>query len=319
MLRAHRFGHLFRVIASTGKEYTPSVTRSDRDPDEQADGETRGDAMRATSEAFERKRWQVNVIALFVLMTFGPLVVLGQGIDVSCDEPLVLPESKFMVFGEIHGTNETPALVARHICTLVQRGERLILALEVPTSEQPRLDRYMASEGLEADIIDLISGMFWQTVRDGRSSVAVFKLIDRARELLRSGGDVRLVAMDGQRTGELNDASMGQAIRREAQARPDAAIVALAGSIHAMNQRGLMSDPDYEPMAYRLSDLSPTTVLVASRVGSAWACRGAVTCTVDCVDCPTVGFNPGISPLPGYNGTFVLESTSTSPPMAETP
>jgi hypothetical protein len=272
--------------------------------------------MRTTSETFKQKPWRFHL--LVVLISSVSLPELGQGLDKSCDEPLGLLESTFIVFGEIHGTNESPALVARHICTLVERGENVILALEMPTTEQPRLERYMESAGLDADIEELIASMFWQKFRDGRSSVAMFKLIDRAREVALSGGSIRLLAMDGRRTGELDDTSMGQAIRRAAQESPDATIVALAGNVHAMNQRGSFRDPDFEPMAYRLSDLSPTTVLVASRVGSAWACWGALTCTLDCADCPILGFNPGVSPMPGYDGTFVLESTSTSPPMAET-
>lgn len=200
---------------------------------------------------------------------------------------------------------------------LSAEGREIVVGLEVPSDEQPQLDNYLGGSGEPSDKLDLLAGHFWQRPsQDGRSSAAILRLIDRIRAIKVSGGNVRIVAIDKPSSEISRDAAMARAIRTELQTSVNARVVVLMGNYHA--SKAPSSDPTFKSTAFLLSDLSPTTVLIGYRAGTAWACMDG-TCGIHPLSSKWAadrfaGFHSGVSPLPGYDGTYLLETITASPP-----
>jgi len=94
-------------------------------------------------------------------------------------EDLVLQiaaSNHLLLFGELHGTREVPALVAALLPKLVERGY-LGLGLELPRDQQAPLTAW--ADGL----IEQVPPFFARPSRDGRGNVQVLELVKAARAL----------------------------------------------------------------------------------------------------------------------------------------
>jgi hypothetical protein len=180
-----------------------------------------------------------------------------------------------VVFGELHGTRETPALVGEYVCSISATRPGVVVALEIPDSEQPRIDSYLSSEGNAGDRTNLLSGGFWTRPggsQDGRSSEAAVALIERLRQLRKLGRKVIVVAMDGSRPDMTRDAVMAQNVERAARNNPGFAAVVLTGNVHAIRRRGVFVSDSYEPLAYLIAPDGAMSLEVISAGGTAWVC-----------------------------------------------
>ncbi|WP_313173276.1 hypothetical protein [Stenotrophomonas sp.] len=74
--------------------------------------------------------------------------------------PLNMPATNLLLIGEIHGTNEAPALVGNLACSSAKTGNNLVVALEIPVHEQASLDQFLMSGGTDADQTALLTGRF---------------------------------------------------------------------------------------------------------------------------------------------------------------
>lgn len=74
--------------------------------------------------------------------------------------------ARLVIFGELHGTKEAPDFVRQHICNPIQLKGKVVLGLEVPATSQRAL---------------LAQGHWKYNTPDGRSSVAMFELIELVR------------------------------------------------------------------------------------------------------------------------------------------
>ncbi|KAA5805066.1 hypothetical protein F1654_03475 [Alkalicaulis satelles] len=107
------------------------------------------------------------------------------------------PRSNIILLGESHGNAEQPHAVGALLCVAAGRGERILLALEIPGTEDDRLQRFMASDGSLEARAELFDGSwFWTVVRDGRSSLALFRLLEYARTLREARHSIDVAAAD---------------------------------------------------------------------------------------------------------------------------
>jgi len=121
---------------------------------------------------------------------------LDCGTSVAGLDPLLVPGTIVML-GEIHGTVEIPAFVGDLACQALARGHRVLLGLEYPASEQADLEAYLTSDGGPAARRALLASALWQAAcPDGRSSQAIFDLIERARALHQDEYPVDVFAFD---------------------------------------------------------------------------------------------------------------------------
>jgi len=120
----------------------------------------------------------------------------------SCDAPsgaeTILDDagSRVVFLGETHGFRESPEFTQSMICLALSRGESVTLGLEQSASEQPRLERYLASDGRGAAVSALVDGSEFWDGQDGRASQAMLALIEWTREKIQAGADLQLVALD---------------------------------------------------------------------------------------------------------------------------
>lgn len=185
--------------------------------------------------------------------------------------------TRLMLFGEIHGTREAPRYVGDVACAALRHNEyrQVIVALEYPQAEESSLLAFFHSDGLPRDRVELIATSFWQReVQDGRSSNAMFGLIDRLRRMHQTDRRLKLAAIDPLTTnteGRSRDELMALRLVEVATRAPGTLTVALVGNVHAKRTRGLHSDPGYKTMASEIAMPFRTYAFVAHG-GSYWAC-----------------------------------------------
>lgn len=116
------------------------------------------------------------------------------------------PGVKFVLVGEVHGQVGPPALAARILEDAVRLDPQSRILLLIETSETEAFDSYLKSDGSEVARATFIHGArHWRDI-DGRASVAVFDLIERARVLVESGADITAQGIIPP-TGDFTDSS----------------------------------------------------------------------------------------------------------------
>lgn len=118
--------------------------------------------------------------------------------DQACWLPFAFPtaaiEARILMVSEVHGTHETFRLAGELACTFARSGDPVTVAIEMSRDEQTALDAYLASDGGEAARSALVSRPHWE--RSTLANVAAFAMIERLRDLSRSGATVSLMAID---------------------------------------------------------------------------------------------------------------------------
>lgn len=194
-------------------------------------------------------------------------------------------QAPMLIIGELHGTRETPALVAELARLWADRGA-VQVGLEIPAQEQPRLDAFLRSAGVEADRQALLAGEFWQTPRersDGRRSEAMLALLESLRSARVAGAPIDVLAFDDAAFhGPARDrnARMAEHLRLAHEAQPQTRTLVLTGNYHARwtvpgSVRPLSVPDGYEPpkpMAAFLRELGARTVNVSAQEAGFWAC-----------------------------------------------
>lgn len=238
--------------------------------------------------------------------------------DAACSWPLNMPSANLLLVGEVHGTNEAPALIGDLACASARYGKPVVVVLEIPIDEQTSLDNFLASKGSDADQAALLASRFWtRQPQDGRSSAAMLKLLHRLRTLRAEGARISVLAVDDGMPGS-RDAGMATRIRAAHHAVP--AVIALLGNVHASREKGRQSAPDHEPAGYLLSDLNPHSLYVRGPAGTAWVC--VPECGITSIpDNRHIGDKRGYLPaaglIPGYEGLYAPASSTASPPAID--
>ena len=156
--------------------------------------------------------------------------------------------------------------------------------------------------------------------QDGRSSEAMFQLIERVRQLRRDGKPIGIIAIDETHGHLKRDASMALNVRNAMRDKPQAHIIVLVGNVHAFKDLGAHSNKNYESMAYLLAELQPLTLNVMAKRGAFWGCID--NCGPNKVpelpqkDAIAPGVHVGLSPFPppAHHGTIMLNRVQASPP-----
>jgi hypothetical protein len=244
----------------------------------------------------------------------------SEACDWSTEVPAAVAEARLVIFGELHGTNEIPALVGEFACWRSAQSQDIILGLEIHQSEQPAIDAYLSSAGTMADQKRLTSGDFWSRIKDGRSSEAMVRLIDRVRRLQGGSGAVGIVAFDSGRYDASRDAAMAENLQASMRMHPHSRFVVLVGNAHAAKNSASSADKDSERMAQKISSERPITINSEYLAGTAWLWAPApagigVSKVGGWRKADTAeGFHMGVAAIPGFDGSFALGSITASLP-----
>jgi len=226
------------------------------------------------------RRWLALLLGLGLSMARAAAPDCAQGLEM----PAAFAGRTLLLFGEIHGTREAPAFVGRYLCAALAQPGPLLLGLEIPGADnQAAIDAYLASAGTLADRRALMATPHFRAkLSDGRSSVAMFELIELARRLRHEGGPVGVLAFDAwpeatrHDRGESREQAMAQNLR--AAARPGTRLIVLAGNAHVSARVGRPGAPDYAPLGALLADLAPLRLNIDLTGGSHWTCRKPGDC-----------------------------------------
>ena len=207
----------------------------------------------------------------------GPACPPIAGID------SVLVPGRVTIFGEMHGTRQSPAFVTNLLCHAAERHMRATLGLELPVESTPIMDRYVHSNGDSAARAALFADTIWHSgFQDGRTSEAMFALLDATRRLVVGGARLRVLPFSRppiNGVGQTRDSAMAATLA-DAIGRDRAGVfIVLTGNIHSQIAIGTGFDPAYRPMGYLLrSRVAPRRVLglnVTYDSGTAWICTSA--------------------------------------------
>lgn len=208
----------------------------------------------------------------------------------------VIAPGTVLLLGELHGTAEMPAAVASLACAATARGLTVAVGLEIPQSEQARIDRYIAGESARDE---LLAGDFWQReYQDGRSSAAMADLLGALRTLRARSPSLRVVALDVPEPPAERDRAMATRLAAVydalAPSAPATFVVTLTGNLHNRLTRGNPFDPASESMGYLFRRDRPLasvrSLLLSYADGTAWTCTSAAV--ADCGERPLQGKPP---------------------------
>ncbi len=190
---------------------------------------------------------------------------------------------RFIVFGEEHGTEQSPAMVADAACALSRKGEHVLVALELQAREDAALQK--AWRGPHANFRQTLIRTMpeWSSRNDGVASRAMLALLERLHALKQQGPVINVTAFNGFRDGAQavdlkvipqpgrHEAAQAENIRRAADAGQYDRVLVLVGSAHACKQR--CHGMTYDPMAMRLAPADQIVSLLMRREsGSTWNC-----------------------------------------------
>ena len=243
------------------------------------------------------------------------------------DALLARPE-RVIVIGEDHGTNEQPAAFTAIVCEAAMAGP-VTVALEYSDAAQGALDAYLAApDDAMALAVLTNSGLFSQTVDDGRGSEAMLALLASVRALKVQGRDIALHAFQpsqprppGQRQAWY-ELDMGHALARPVTTQPNTRVIALVGSFHARKTPWSASDDAGLPAAGHLPAAETLTLQFAAQGGEVWNCQQIGAGPADCgvhggpgrADVSLRGVYLEPTPDGAYGGLLAVGPTTASPP-----
>lgn len=164
-----------------------------------------------------------------------------------CQNPLAIPapllekDPRFVVVGEIHGTDTSPEAFGDIVCAMLQT-RKVLVQLELPAQFGESINAYVQS-GDKAALAEVLDSWLFESKRyDGRGSAAFVALIERMRQMKSDGFDLAVVGaqpnwitIEPQYYYELGMAHLWS---RNAAQFPKALNMILVGSYHAKNATG---------------------------------------------------------------------------------
>lgn len=225
-----------------------------------------------------------------------------------------------LVFGEYHGTQEIPQVVAQTVCAVSASGKTTWLTMEIPDDEQPRIDAFLNT----GDEAPLLEGPFWRRdYQDGRSSQGMLGLLREAQRLRAAGRDVRVLAMDKPSTGgnpdEDRDTHMAAVVARARTQAPTEPMVLLVGNVHATRRLKIPRS-----LVWRLvkQGVALKTLFMETSGGTGWMCGSS--CGPEELGGVDLGPDRRVIESPkavdaGYDALMYLGAVTPSPPAWKKP
>lgn len=180
------------------------------------------------------------------------------------------PALRWVLVGEIHGSNETPDAFKDLVCDALARGKRVTVALEQSSAEQPALNRILTAKDLSRATQELLHQTGWtEGSIYGKASKSMLRLLLSLRELRSSYPSLTIFAFDVPYTGKAagaRDEAMGKALLSLGEKRPQDLVLALIGNAHIF--RAPMFG--YDPTAMYLPARESLSIEVTDNGGKFW-------------------------------------------------
>ncbi|MBX9858489.1 MAG: hypothetical protein K2Y20_02735 [Sphingomonas sp.] len=199
---------------------------------------------------------------------------------------IVSNRTHYVVFGELHGTVETPRLIGDIACALTAKRQRILVAVELSSTQNAGLQRAWAGphEGFATSVVREMPE--WATRNDGVTSTAMLALLTRLHALHVAGRAVDIVAFNGARDdaqaarlsalpgAEPHEAAQAENIRTAAANGRYDTVLVLTGNAHARKRPITGRGVAYRPMAMQLAaPASIASLFIGTGGGTSWGCQ----------------------------------------------
>lgn len=288
-------------------------------------------------------------LVAFVLALSAPALAAEQ-----CSLPqgwrqVVQSNPPYVVFGEIHGSRESPAFVGNLACALAKGGERVLVAVELSARADAAFQAAWRLPPVQFPAELVKQG--WADETDGRGSGAMRDMLIRLHAAKTAGMPIAIVAFNGDRDDaqrarfaslpgqEPHEAAQAENIRAAVAAGRYDRVLVLTGNVHAQKVPIERGETIFRPMAMHLAPAAQVVSLnMVTAGGSSWNCQmragykpvsgqpigsDAIECAAHPLRADAVLDLPqfvSLRPLPGeaatpdYDGIFWLGPVSASPP-----
>ena len=198
---------------------------------------------------------------------------------------------RFVIVGERHGTEQSPRLFGQLVCS-ASRSRPVNVFLELATSSTAVVQSFVSSDGSDQAKQALLRSDIWdRRYADGRSSEAIFSLLETLRILVRAGADIRVFSTQPDyltaQPQFYDELARADGWARLAAARPDAVNLVLVGRAHAALRDN--DDLGFLPAAAHLRAAEVLAIGPAEEGGAQWSLDVS----------PTGQPLMGVHPLPG--------------------
>lgn len=221
----------------------------------------------------------------------GLLALLLSALSPGCaplpgwEEVAARAEGHYLIFGELHGTEQSPAVVGEYVCA-VSRDASVLVAVELSAVFDEGLQRaWRAPEGAFRSVL-LAEVKEIATRHDGLGIAAMVAMLERLHRLKNAGRAISVVAFNGAKDEaqarrfadlpgqEPHESAQAENIRAAAEAGDFDHVVVLVGGLHARKRPVGFDGPTWRPMAMILSEENKVLSLeMAYSGGSAWTCE----------------------------------------------
>lgn len=258
---------------------------------------------------------------------------------------------RYVVFGELHGTQQGPEFIGNLACALAAKKQRILVAVEKSATDDRELQTAWKLPG--GQFGKALTDIGWWGSKDGVASEAMFVMLVRLHALKERGLPIGVVAFNGikdedqsKRFADLlgqgpHEAAQAENIARAAALADYDRVLVLVGNFHARKDRIERRGAQFDPMAKRLAQHGKTVSLdMRYAEGSSWTCvmksglkvEPGKPVTADSLDCgshptkgspdlrrdPFIELDPVSTDGPNgkYDGFFWVGAISGSPPFA---
>ncbi len=274
--------------------------------------------------------------------------------QISCSAPpgwqeVLHQNPRFVVFGEVHGTEQPPQLVGQLVCAEALKGKRVLLAVEMGANRDEALQA--AWQLPSGQFAQALAKLDWVGRQDGVGSKAMFDLIVRMHLLNERGLPVSTTAFSGAKNKQQyekfaslpaqggHEAAQAENIANAATTGTPDLVIVLVGNLHARKVPVERGGAFYDPMAKRLSTYGNVVSLdMRYGAGASWSCQlkqgfkpspgqRVGPENIQCGPFPTPGHTKGKDPVrielsasdpttsaEGYDGTYWVGPVTASPP-----
>lgn|GEM_PF-2934303 len=226
--------------------------------------------------------------ANWTLVTFAVLAactadetVLVQPVDLMCDpyhgtEQIIRYSSDHLiVFGEMHGTEESPEAIQQFVCAVLEQGLSVRLGLETGRAQSDALDSALG-QPFERNLIKGAATEMW-SIPDGRGTEAILDVLSQVSAWKSNKLDVSVFTYDGEpqdyenaeNIAKVRDAVMAREIDRKLDGF-DGVVVVLTGNLHARKSAFEFADQEFVPMASLITERPVLSLNMKYGPGEAW-------------------------------------------------
>ena len=224
-----------------------------------------------------------GAVVLGISGAFSPVYAVVCRELEGVDDILGTPDLRYLVVGDVHGTNEIPLLFSDIVCHAALVDRKILVALEWPETINEELQNYlMASTDDRHARSRLIEAMNFVMI-GGLGSEAMFKLLDYVKLLKKN--NLKLIIKPFQPIGTYvaNDYEKKMAGNIITDGIDQDLVLILVGNAHALRGNGLTN---VVPMAVHLPSKNTVTMNTAAMIGQHWGCRSPEINSENCHEWP---------------------------------